>query len=102
METMIYIALFGILMSGAVIGAYNLLDGGSKNIISTRIQEEGTFIDGTRVSDVMLADLDLRNHSSVKVRIGIKQNAANVGGVNIFGKGFGNYDQDIVMRMHLQ
>ena len=67
-----------------------------------RVTEEGTFIDGTRVSDVMLVDLDLRNHSSVKVRIGIKQNAANVGGVNIFGTGFGNYDQDIVMRMHLQ
>ena len=24
------------------------------------------------------------------------------GGVNIFGRGFGNYDQDIVMRMRLR
>lgn len=67
-----------------------------------RVTETGTFIDGTRVSDVMLADLDIRKHTSVKVRIGIKEDAANVGGVNIFGEGFGNYDQDIVMKMYLQ
>ena len=44
METMIYIALFGILMSGAVVGAYNLLEGSGRNIAATRIQEEGTFL----------------------------------------------------------
>ena len=44
METMIYIALFGIILSGAVVGTYNLLEGSSKNIMSTGIQEEGTFI----------------------------------------------------------
>ncbi len=67
-----------------------------------RVTETGTFIDGTRVSDMMLADLDIRKHTSIKVRIGIKEDAANVGGVNIFGEGFGNYDQDIVMKMYLQ
>jgi len=36
------------------------------------------------------------------VRIGIAEHAVNVGGLNIFGVGFGNYDQDIVMRMYLQ
>lgn len=44
METIIYIALFGILMSGAVIGAYNLFEGSDHNITATRIQEEGTFL----------------------------------------------------------
>lgn len=44
METMIYIALFGIIMSGAVVGTYNLLEGGNRNINSSRIEEEGTFI----------------------------------------------------------
>ena len=28
--------------------------------------------------------------------------AEHPGGVNIFGKGFGNYDQDIIMRLHLR
>lgn len=44
METLIYIALFGILMSGAVIGVYNLIVNNDHNILENRIQEEGTFI----------------------------------------------------------
>ena len=66
------------------------------------ITEAGTFVDGTKVSPVTLADLDIRGHTSLKVRIGIKEHAINVGGINIFGSGFGNYDQDIVMKMYLQ
>lgn len=67
-----------------------------------RVTESATFIDGTEVSAITLADLSLREHSSVKVRVGMKEGAANVGGINIFGKGFGNYDQDLVMKMYLQ
>lgn len=67
-----------------------------------RVTETGTFIDGTRVSDVTLTDLDIRGHTSIKVRIGIKDDTTNIGGLNIFGSGFGNYDQDIVMKMYLQ
>ena len=44
METLIYIAIFSILMSGAVVGSYNLLEGGSRNMTATGIQEEGTFL----------------------------------------------------------
>lgn len=44
METMIYIALFALLMSGAVIGAYNLLEGSDRNVAATGIQEEGVFL----------------------------------------------------------
>lgn len=64
--------------------------------ISTR----GTFIDGIRISDVTLADLDLDNHHSIRMRIGISDKAKHPGGINIFGRGFGNYDQDIVMRLY--
>jgi prepilin-type N-terminal cleavage/methylation domain-containing protein len=44
METLIYIALFSILMSGAMIAAYNLLEGGGRNTSAINTQEEGTFI----------------------------------------------------------
>ena len=67
-----------------------------------KVTQEGTYIDGNHISQVNLADLDLRAHTSVKVWIGVKREAANIGGVNIFGKGFGNYDQDIVLKMLLQ
>ncbi len=66
------------------------------------VTEDGTYVDGTRVSNITLNEVDVRGHSSVKVRIGLKENAVNVGGINIFGSGFGNYDQDIVMKMYLR
>ena len=31
--------------------------------------------------------------------IGVKDDARNKGGLNLFGRKFGNYPQDIVMRM---
>lgn len=78
--------------------------GGSQygQLTSWRITAGGTFVDGARISPVTLRDLDLDGHHSVKLRVGIDENAAHPGGVNIFGRGFGNHDQDIVMRLHLR
>lgn len=76
------------------------LEGSQYGLLKTWIvTEEGSFVDGERVSDTTLKDLDIYKHSSIKVRIGIKEDAKNVGGINIFGRGFGNYDQDIVLRL---
>ncbi len=44
MEVIIYLGLFGILMSGAVIATYQLLSSGTNNQIAVAIQEEGTFL----------------------------------------------------------
>ncbi|HET7716588.1 MAG TPA: helix-turn-helix domain-containing protein [Bauldia sp.] len=66
-----------------------------------RIGGNGTFIDGVRMSDVAVGDLDLPKHHSIRLKIGIDEKAGHPGGVNIFGRGFGNYDQDIVMRLYL-
>jgi predicted transcriptional regulator len=52
--------------------------------------------------DVTLKDLRTADHHSIRLRIGIDDKAAHQGGVNIFGKGFGNHDQDILMRLHLK
>ena len=65
------------------------------------VTEAGCYVDGVLVSPVTVADLRLSDHHSVKVKIGVKDEAMHVGGVNIFGRGFGNYDQDIVLRMYL-
>jgi predicted transcriptional regulator len=67
-----------------------------------RVAESGTFVDGVRISDVTIGDIDLPQHHSIRMRIGIGERAEHPGGVNIFGKGFGNYDQDILMRLHLR
>jgi len=60
----------------------------------------GTYVDGVKISDVSLADLDLGSHHSIRLRICVREDARHPGGINIFGRGFGNYDQDIVLRMH--
>jgi predicted transcriptional regulator len=64
-----------------------------------RVNGSGTYVDGVRISDVRLDELGLEAHRSIRVRIGVKKDAKHPGGVNIFGKGFGNYDQDIVLRL---
>lgn len=66
-----------------------------------RITQAGSFIDGVRASDATLADLAIDDHHSIRLRVGIDDAAPHPGGVNIFGRGFGNHDQDIVMRLHL-
>ena len=66
-----------------------------------RITAEGTFLGERKLSDVTTAELDLDPHHSIKVRIGIDEREGRPGGVNIFGRGFGNHNQDIKMRLHL-
>lgn len=64
-----------------------------------KLTDRGTFVDGMQISDVTLAQCGIGPGGFISVRIGIKEDAVNVGGLNIFGRHFGNYPQDIVMRM---
>jgi predicted transcriptional regulator len=64
------------------------------------VTDDGSFVDGVRISDVRLPDLDVHAHHSIRVRVGVKENAEHLGGINIFGRGFGNYDQDLVLRLY--
>lgn len=43
-EALVYLALFGILMSGAIIAAYNLFESGARNSAKIIIQSEGDFL----------------------------------------------------------
>lgn len=63
------------------------------------VTDKGCFADDVKISDVKLSDLNLSSHHSIKVRIGVKEDAEHPGGINIFGRGFGNYDQAIVLRL---
>ena len=66
------------------------------------ISSKGTFMGTKKLSSVTLAQLRLAEHHSIRLRIGIDDKAAHPGGVNIFGRGFGNHNQDILMRLHLK
>lgn len=66
---------------------------------SWSVTPDGAFVDGVRISDVRIQDLALADHHSIRVRIGVKAEAEHVGGMNLFGRGFGNHDQAIVLRL---
>ena len=67
-----------------------------------RVTANGSFVDGMRVSPVTIADLDLAAHRSIRLTISVREGARHPGGVNIFGRGFGNYDQNIILRLKQQ
>ena len=76
------------------------LEGSQYGLLKTwTVGAEGSFVDGVKISDVALQDLNIDDHHSIKVRIGVKETAEHIGGINIFGKGFGNYDNDIILRL---
>ena len=64
-----------------------------------RITGEGTFIDGQQMSSVTIRDIEL-DRNQWTFRFEVPQTATHVGGLTLYGRGFGNYDQDIVFRMY--
>ncbi|HEX7004625.1 MAG TPA: helix-turn-helix domain-containing protein [Trueperaceae bacterium] len=67
-----------------------------------QVTEAGSFVDGLSATEMTLSDLDLEASEFVTVRIGIDADARHVGGINIFGRAFGNYPQDIVLRLRYE
>lgn len=59
------------------------------------INKKGTFIDGLKISDVSTNTLQLDSSSSIRFRMAVENDSAHIGGLTLFGKTFGNYDQDI-------
>lgn len=59
------------------------------------VNKEGTFIDGLKISEVSLKSMNLDYRSPLKLKFAVPETAEHVGGITIFGSGFGNYNQDI-------
>jgi len=64
-----------------------------------KVTEHGSYVDGIQVSNVTLKHLNLGQNSFISMRLGIKRDAVNIGGLNLFGRKFGNYPQDILVRL---
>lgn len=67
-------------------------------LVHIRINEDGTFIEGTKVSDYTIHTVDI-NRLQWDLKLEIKEDAKNIGGLTIYGAGFGNYYQDIVSKL---
>lgn len=64
------------------------------------INEEGTFIDGTRISDINIHHFNFDYKSTIKFKLAVPNTANYVGGLTIFGRNFGNYNQDINVQIN--
>lgn len=64
------------------------------------INKNGTYIDGLQVSDVSIRNFDLDYRSTIKFRFAVEDDSEHVGGLTLFGKSFGNYNQDINVRIN--
>ena len=64
-----------------------------------RVDRTGSFLDNQRISGVKLEDLEMENGEYISVRIGVPADAEYVGGLNLFGEQFGDYAQNLVLRV---
>ncbi|EOI01793.1 ArsR family transcriptional regulator [Enterococcus moraviensis ATCC BAA-383] len=64
-----------------------------------RITNHGTNVDSNILSAVTIADIK-SEMDTWKLKIEVKEDAENRGGCTLFGRGFGNHDQDIRVKMY--
>lgn len=64
-------------------------------LVTVAVSGEGCLINNQPASGLRLGDLGLGGSCSVTVRIGNKKDAEYVGGFNLFGEKFGDFEQDI-------
>ncbi len=64
------------------------------------LDKNGVSVDAAQLtSKVTISDLHLNDAPFIKFKIGIKENATHIGGMNLFGKKFGDFNQAIVMNV---
>lgn len=64
-----------------------------------RISPTDTGIDGKTCSDISLSHLSLDQSEFISLRFEVSEESKNLGGLTLFGKGFGNYDQNILINL---
>lgn len=59
------------------------------------VNKEGSYIDGIKISDITINQVVSQEDETIRFKIDSPLDAKNPRGFNLFGRGFGNYDQDI-------
>ena len=60
---------------------------------------DGTYMDGERISDTTIGDLHLQQGDPISYTLAVSYQNNGAGGLTVFGNGFGNYGQDIHVRL---
>jgi predicted transcriptional regulator len=63
------------------------------------VNESGSYIDGMQISEVTIHELSIRFGSEIMFRLASLETSRNCGGINLFGRNSGNYNQGIIVTM---
>ncbi|MNN72219.1 hypothetical protein D3C81_1882330 [compost metagenome] len=62
-----------------------------------RISHQGSSVNGVPAADTSIGMLHLAYNQPISIRFEVKEDAANMRGLNLFGSQFGDHPQDIVL-----
>jgi predicted transcriptional regulator len=65
------------------------------------VNQKGVFLGGRKVSGTTYLDV-CRDDPFISFRVGIKEDAAHTSGIMIFGKNFGRYDKQIIVKTFIE
>lgn len=60
-----------------------------------KVENKGTFLDGVKVNNLTLQELLKDKKGAISFKISSPNTTIHTGGINLFGKDFGDYHQDI-------
>lgn len=65
-----------------------------------KINNTGVYLDGIKLSSTPLSEFLKEDNDALLFKIECPADTHNLGGINIFGKNFGNFDQNIKVKCH--
>lgn len=65
-----------------------------------KVTNDGSFIDGIQISNLKIEDLKITEKPFIDFKMGVKKDSKNVGGLNLLGEKFGNYEQNLIMKLN--
>lgn len=69
-------------------------------LVTWKIGEKDSMLGAEEISLRKFGDLHVFEHDYLSIRIGVKEDAKFQGGINLFGKGFGDHNQDIRIKFN--
>lgn len=69
-------------------------------LMEIRVNKDGTFVEETKISDTTVAELEIQPKSKIRLRLAVPHGLPNSRGLTVYGRGFGNYNSGILIRMN--
>jgi predicted transcriptional regulator len=69
-------------------------------LMEMRINEEGTFFDNRKTGDLTIRQLGINSGDRIRLRLSVPEGLPNSRGLTIYGRGFGNHNSGMVVRIN--